>query len=163
MGSTISFASSKFTKTDAIEPSGFVTPLSQVPLKGSGGIEVAVGGKDVGEAGAGVATGEAQADRTTSRSRVVMMRMSINIIQRIRKIPLQLGGSIEDPSGEGLNQIYFFCLGCGLCAIMHPQLAKYLFGIPAHGTDRQHEFARNLGIGVTLCHQLQNLDFLLTE
>ncbi|MBE0671168.1 MAG: hypothetical protein IH588_11315 [Anaerolineales bacterium] len=88
----LKFASSKLIERDAVEPSGFVAAPSHVPVNGSGGIEVEVDDKDVGEAGAGVAVGEAQADRTHSRRRDEMMRMSVNIIQRIRKIPIQLGG-----------------------------------------------------------------------
>jgi len=59
----------------------------------------------MGDAVAGVTVGAAQADSTTSRRRVEKIRMSITIIQRIKKIPLQLEGSIKDPSYEGSDQI----------------------------------------------------------
>ena len=65
-------------------PSGFVAAPSQSPVKVSREAKVAavgVGGKGVGNAVAGVAVGEAQADSTQNRRRVVMMRMSVNIIQ----------------------------------------------------------------------------------
>jgi len=105
MGSMLNFASSKLIERDAVEPSGFVAAPSHVPVNGSEGTEVEVGGKDVGDAVAGVAVEEAQADSTTSRSRVEMRRMAVNILQPIKIIPLQLGGSIKNPSSEGLYQI----------------------------------------------------------
>jgi hypothetical protein len=46
-------------------------------------VAVEVGGNSVGDAVAGVAFGEAQADSTHSRRRVEKMRMAVNIIQRI--------------------------------------------------------------------------------
>jgi hypothetical protein len=85
-----------------------VAAPSQSPVKVSREakvVAVGVGGKGVGVAVAGGVVGKAQADNTTSRRRVEKIRMSINIIQRIKKVPLQLEGSIKDPSCEGSNQI----------------------------------------------------------
>ena len=113
-------------------------------------VGVGITAADVG----GTAVGEAQADSTQSRRRVEKMRMSVNIIQRIPKVPLQLGGSVKDPSSEGSKKIQCACLRCGLCSIMHPQLAKDLFDIPAHGADCEQKFAGNFRVGVTLRHQL---------
>jgi len=93
---------------DASEPSGLVAAPSQSPVNVSREAKVetvVAGGKAVGDAGTGVAAGEAQADSIQSRRRVEKIRMSVNIIQRIRKVPLQLGGSVKDPSREGSNQI----------------------------------------------------------
>ena len=91
---------------DASEPSGLVAAPSQSPVNVSREAKVAavgVGGKGVGVTG--VTAEAAQADSTTSRRRIEKMRMAVNIIQRIKKIPLQLEGSIKDPSCEGSNQI----------------------------------------------------------
>ncbi len=81
----------KVIRMDAIEPSGFVAALSQSPVNMSREAKVSavgVGGKNVGNTG--VPVGEAQADSTQSNKRKVeKMRMCLNIIQRIQKIPLQ--------------------------------------------------------------------------
>jgi hypothetical protein len=94
-GSILSFASSKSTERDAIEPSGFVAPLIHVPVNG---MDVAslgseVGGKAVGAAG--VAVGAAQADSTTSRSRVVMFRMYVSIFEPVVFITTLQRGIVE--------------------------------------------------------------------
>jgi hypothetical protein len=91
---------------EAVAPSGIAAAPSQSPVKVSRAAKVemvGVGWAIVGDVE--VAVGVAQADNTQSRRKVVMMRMSVNIIQRIRKIPIQLGGRIENPSGEGSNEI----------------------------------------------------------
>jgi hypothetical protein len=75
-----------------------VAAPSQSPVKVLREAKVAavgVGGGIVGDAGGAV--GEAQADRTQSR-RVEKIRMSVNIIQRIQKIPIRLGGNVKDTS-----------------------------------------------------------------
>lgn len=71
---------------EAVVPSGVVAAPIQPPVKVSREAKattVEVGGKCVGDAVAGVAIGEAQADSTQSRRMVVMMRMDVSIFQPV--------------------------------------------------------------------------------
>ena len=76
---------------DAIEPSGLVAPPSHVPVSGIDPASVGIGGKGVGDVGARVAVGEAQADSTHSSRRVDMRRMSAVYVNQQYSSPLHRG------------------------------------------------------------------------
>ena len=96
-GSIFSFAVSKFSNRDAVEPSGLVAPPIHAPVSGSGvaeGTSVGVGegaGNDVG-----TGLGAAQAVRpSTSRRVTELMRMEGSIFQAV-SILTTLGRGIKD-------------------------------------------------------------------